>query len=88
MVLRGKPMKLEYYEDIITEDGDPELFRPYPSCNNEYTCDMNCGKKYRMLIADGEYAFFGDTELEIYCKIISTFANESSPIVILYGKQI
>lgn len=87
VVLCSKELKIEYYKDAVYADGKTKLFEQYPSCKQwEHRYCPAKGKKYRGYVTPGGYMFFGDSEIEIYCKVIAAFASEESPLIIPFSE--
>lgn len=88
VVLCSKELKIEYYKDIVYADGKTKLFDQYPSCKHWEKKYCQCKpKRYRGYVTPGGYVFFGDSEIEIYCKVIAAFGNEESPLIIPFSEM-
>lgn len=76
------------YKDIVYADGKTKLFDQYPSCKHWEKKYCQCKpKRYRGYVTPGGYVFFGDSEIEIYCKVIAAFGNEESPLIIPFSEM-
>lgn len=77
-----RTLSIEYYKDRTYADGETRLFDPYPSCKNpqKQWCKSK-GRKYLGYIKPDGYMFMGDSQVDIYCQVISSFIGEPRLVI-------